>query len=651
MSRSESPSSPSPYQQGVSAGWLERLSLRQRLGLVALLCLALSLLPTGQLARRMLTELDQLATERAGLPMNEAWQLSLRALGAHRLAAAKPPQPEHEAQRRQAAAALAQSLAALQDALAPAGEARRGELRALAEQATALDGALQRRELDAAASLERHRRLSRQMFDALDRLNADNGLLLEPEAAAHFSIIAGLQLAPQIGDALSELSAIAAAAAVDDVASVAAAAARYNEASHRLQLNLAQARERDPQRAADYEQAGEAAARQQAMVNETLAASARDPAYPLERMSESFAQAASLQQALAQQVLRTVDQRLAERARALRHGTGLTLTAVLAGLLAIGWLLWRCIVGTLRPVLQTIALTERIAGGDLSGAVAPTSSRRDEMGRVLQAIDAMQRRLRGLVQQLQEASGRIHRAADEIAAGNQDLNQRSEQSAARMQQAAGNVELLSRTVAQTADAADEASRLAGSAAAAADHGRTVVGQFLGTMNAISDGSQRIAEITGVIDGIAFQTNILALNAAVEAARAGEQGRGFAVVAAEVRALAQRSAAAAREIKGLIGGSVERIEQGSRQIGEAHQAMLGIAQGVGQVDQMIRRIADDAKQESTRMHALSEAIAQIDQMTQQNAALVEQSAAAALSMNRQARQMSDLAGEFRLQAEQ
>jgi methyl-accepting chemotaxis protein len=210
------------------------------------------------------------------------------------------------------------------------------------------------------------------------------------------------------------------------------------------------------------------------------------------------------------------------------------------------------------------------------------------------------------------------------------------------------VEQLSRTVAQTAEAADAASRLAGEAALTAGSGQRSVADFVQTMEGISQGSRRIAEITGVIDSIAFQTNILALNAAVEAARAGESGRGFAVVAAEVRALAQRSAEAAREIKGLIGQSAQRVEQGERQIAQAHQALQGMSEGVAQVDAMIRGIASDAHQESSRLHELAEAIAQIDHMTQQNAVLVGQSASAAQAMTQQARQMSAVAAEFSLE---
>ena len=510
---------------------LERLNLRQRLGLVALLCLALCLLPTWQLGARMSSALDVVAAERAGLPANRAWQRALQAVAAHRLAAAAPQAaPDGATARKKAADAADAAFAELLTVLAQ-GDARpqrQDAARSLAKDFKALSA----QAADFQALMQRHHALAERMLDEMDQLNADAGLLLDPEASTYFSIIAGLQLAPQVGDALSELSAIAIAAAVDDVGAVASAATRYNQSGHRLLHNLGVAARLDPASATDYEAARAAAAQQLAMVNDTLAASARDVNFPLDRMSAAFAQATRLQQELSARVLETVDRRLAERAAALWRASAATLAALLAGLLCVGLLLWRTIVSTLRPVLQTIELTERIAGGDLSNVVA--TQRRDEMGRVLQAIDSMQSRLRGLVQRLQEASGEIHQAADEIATGNLDLSQRSERSASRMQLAAGAVEQLSRTVAGTAEAADAASRLADTATRAAGHGRAVVGEFLQTMQAISAGSRRIADIIGVIDGIAFQTNILALNAAVEAARAGEQGRGFAVVAAEVR---------------------------------------------------------------------------------------------------------------------
>ncbi len=582
---------------------LDRITLRQRLVLVALLSVLLSVVPTWRIGTGAYEQLAAVATERAALPANKAWQNVLAALGEHRLAATRArTNADQAAARQQAAARVEQAFQDVAAASAAASPERQAQLQALRADFQALGTALAQNGLQFPALMKRHRLIADRVIDEIEQHNADAGLLVDADAVAHYAILAGLQVAPQIGDALSELGAIATAATVDDVASVADVAGRYNASSHRLAQILAIAARMDPDGATEHLATRDAALKQQAMVNGTLDASAMDVNYPLDKMSAAFATAAGLQGELAARVLGAVDQRLAGREARLQRNAAWLLGSVLLGLTAVALLLWRTIAGILQPVMQAIEATERIAAGDLGGPVH--TDRHDEMGRVLQAIALMQERLRELVRKLQEASGEIHVAADEIASGNQDLSRRSEESAARMEVAAGGIEQLSQTVATTARAADEASRLSDGAARSAGDGSRIVGQFLSTMTAINDGSRRIGEIIGVIDGIAFQTNILALNAAVEAARAGEHGRGFAVVAAEVRALAQRSATAAKEIKVLIDASAVQVETGSRQIGDASQAMAEVTQSIGSVDQMIRRIASDARHESQRMHELS-----------------------------------------------
>jgi methyl-accepting chemotaxis protein len=236
-----------------------------------------------------------------------------------------------------------------------------------------------------------------------------------------------------------------------------------------------------------------------------------------------------------------------------------------------------------------------------------------------------------------------------VAGGNQDLSQRTEQTASSLQQAASSMTQLTGTVRQSAEAASQANQLADSASSVARRGGAVVGEVVSTMDQISTASRRIADIIGVIDGIAFQTNILALNAAVEAARAGEQGRGFAVVAGEVRSLAQRSAEAAKEIKSLIGSSVERVEAGSRLVQEAGGTMNEIVASVQRVSDIIGEISAAAGEQSSGIGQVSQSVTQLDAMTQQNAALVEQSAAAAESLREQSQRLSGLVSAFRLQA--
>jgi len=261
---------------------------------------------------------------------------------------------------------------------------------------------------------------------------------------------------------------------------------------------------------------------------------------------------------------------------------------------------------------------------------------------------ALQRVQQALLQ-VQAAAGSVHLASSEIASGTQDLSARTEQTAGNLQQTASSVEQLTGTVRQSADSARQANQLASSAAEVAQRGGAVVSQVVSTMDEINSSSRKIADIIGTIDGIAFQTNILALNAAVEAAHAGEQGRGFAVVASEVRSLAQRSAEAAKEIKALIGASVERVEAGSKLVADAGTTMQEIVGSVQRVSQVIGEISVAAGEQSDGIGQVNTAVAQLDQMTQQNAALVEQSSAAAESLKEQAQRLGAVLADFRLGA--
>jgi methyl-accepting chemotaxis protein len=266
---------------------------------------------------------------------------------------------------------------------------------------------------------------------------------------------------------------------------------------------------------------------------------------------------------------------------------------------------------------------------------------------LLAAMKHMRDSLAQVVGQVRASSDSIATGSAQIATGNADLSQRTEEQASNLQQTAASMEELTGTVKTSADTARRASQLASSASAAAVGGGQAVGQVVSTMNDIAEASRKIADIIGVIDGIAFQTNILALNAAVEAARAGEQGRGFAVVASEVRSLAQRSATAAREIKGLIGNSVERVEAGTRQVGAAGQSMDDIVAQVKRVADLIAEISSATVEQTTGIGQVGDAVQQLDQVTQQNAALVEESAAAADSLKQQAARLVDAVSVFRI----
>ena len=317
---------------------------------------------------------------------------------------------------------------------------------------------------------------------------------------------------------------------------------------------------------------------------------------------------------------------------------GVVLLALLGG---AGWL----IRSIQQPLAQANALAAQIAAGDLS--LHQQVTRGDEFGELLRALYTMSAALGHMVAQVRQSTDSIATASSQIASGKRDLSARTEQAASNLQQTAAAMEQFSSTIAQSAHSAQQASSLAAGASGVARRGGEVVGQVVSTMQDINHSSQKIADIIGVIDGIAFQTNILALNAAVEAARAGEQGRGFAVVASEVRSLAGRSAQAAKEIKELINASVERVETGTQLVQDAGTTMDDIVQSVQRVTDMIGQITAASAEQSTGITQVNQAVGQLDQMTQQNAALVEESAAAAQSLHEQAAQLTQVVAVFKV----
>src|SRR5450756_909598 len=346
--------------------------------------------------------------------------------------------------------------------------------------------------------------------------------------------------------------------------------------------------------------------------------------------------------AIAKEEEKETSQSISSTAASSKRETNIigVLAALLSALFA-----WLTAASITRPLREAVGVADAVAKGDLSQRIEVTT--KDEVGQLLQALKDMNANLAGIVSEVRNTTETITTASKEIAAGNSDLSQRTEQQASSLEETASSMEELTSTVKQNAENAKHANQLAANASDIAVKGGQAVSEVVQTMASISTSSKKIGDIISVIEGIAFQTNILALNAAVEAARAGEQGRGFAVVAAEVRNLAQRSAAAAKEIKTLIGDSVDKVEEGSKQVAQAGKTRAEIVDSVKRVTDIMAEITAASQEQSSGIEQVNQAITQMDQVTQQNAALVEQASAAAESMQEQAQNLTQAVAVFKL----
>jgi methyl-accepting chemotaxis protein len=337
-------------------------------------------------------------------------------------------------------------------------------------------------------------------------------------------------------------------------------------------------------------------------------------------------------------------------AQAAAQAASARMMVIVAGIcglfmLAAGLMAYALTRSITRPLKRAVDIADRVAEGDLTSTIEVDS--KDEVGQLTSALKRMNTSLQSIVADVRTGTDAISHASKEISTGNADLSHRTEEQASSLEETASSMEELTSTVKQNAENAAEANRLAASASQVAVKGGEVVGEVVQRMTAINESSKKIADIIGVIDGIAFQTNILALNAAVEAARAGEQGRGFAVVASEVRTLAQRSAGAAKEIKQLISDSVHEVADGTRLVAEAGKTIGEVVTSVQRVSEIVADISAATKEQSSGIEQVNQAIMQMDNVTQQNAALVEQAAAAAESMEEQAGELARAVSSFRL----
>jgi methyl-accepting chemotaxis protein len=366
-------------------------------------------------------------------------------------------------------------------------------------------------------------------------------------------------------------------------------------------------------------------------------------------LEQEFTPAATKYQDLLQKLVvmqRSSIDNTAKAIDAVASSSTTIITLLTAAAVALGAVLaWLLTTGITRPIRTAVEVAETVAGGDLTRRIDATG--KDETGALLRALAHMNDSLVAIVSQVRGGTDTIATGSAEISAGNLDLSARTEQQASALEETAASMEELTTTVRQNADNARQANQLSIAASEVAAQGGAVVGEVITTMGSINDSAKKIVDIIGVIDGIAFQTNILALNAAVEAARAGEQGRGFAVVASEVRTLAQRSAAAAKEIKGLIGDSVDKVDAGTKLVDQAGATMQQVVESIRRVTDIMAEIAHASQEQTGGIEQVNAAIGQMDQVTQQNAALVEEAAAAASSMQDQAAKLAEVVGVFRL----
>ncbi|ACB36296.1 methyl-accepting chemotaxis sensory transducer [Leptothrix cholodnii SP-6] len=637
---------------------LDHLSISKKFLLLGVLAVAMALPPSVGLIRSKLATMNTASAEVAGLQPISSLLGLLKATQQHRGASAGEL-GGNEAMKARRAAIEPTVQAALEQVTAAT---RAYELPGLLQDRDAVTSAWQslpgdvvKRAIDGLESFKRHTELIAIQLDLLVDVLDASGLSLDPEAHTYHLTMAVLNDLPPVTEALGQLRARGTAALARGTltpqqraemqGTLALAHARVRSAEKNFEKTRASRPDMDM---TALNAARSAAAASLAQIDQRITAmtdAQEMPAIPPEAYFGETTKAIDLQFALIDTAFPMLQGALEARVAEARFSVA-SLAALLLGITLAGAAISLALARSMqRSMAQAVAVAEAVAAGDLSMRVRTDA--RDEVGALLGALDRMSTNLSRMVGEVRAGTDAIATASSQIAQGNADLSSRTELQASHLQQTAASMDQVNDTVRANADNANEANRIASHASEVAAAGGKAVNQVVATMNGIQVSSRKIADIIGVIDGISFQTNILALNAAVEAARAGEQGRGFAVVAAEVRTLAQRSANAAKEIKTLIGDSVEKVDAGNLLVSDAGQTIGDVVDQVRRVNDLMAEITAATQQQQDGTSQINAALGQLDQSTQQNAALVEETAAAAESLRQQATRLTEVMAQFRL----